>query len=127
MKIAVVGCGALGSFYGAKLSRAGEEVHFLLRSDYDVVRRHGVAIRSPEGDFRARPRCAKSPEEIGPADLVLIGLGRLECELCLCHEFLIRLSRYPQWIQPPWHPLHLHLGFHHLCYKYLDGELRVRS
>ena len=74
MKIAVVGCGALGSFYGAKLSRAGEEVHFLLRSDYDVVRRHGVAIRSPEGDFRARPRCAKSPEEIGPADLVLIGL-----------------------------------------------------
>ena len=74
MKIAVVGCGAVGSFYGAKLSRAGQELHFLLRSDYDVVRRRGVFIRSPEGDFNVRPRCAKTPEEIGPSDLVLIGL-----------------------------------------------------
>lgn len=74
MKIAVVGCGALGSYYGARLARDGQDVHFLLRSDYEVVRRHGVNIRSPEGDFNARPRCAKSPAEIGPADLVLIGL-----------------------------------------------------
>ena len=74
MKIAVVGCGAVGSFYGAKLCRAGEEVHFLLRSDYEAVRRHGVRIRSPEGDFNARPRCAKAPAEIGESDLVLIGL-----------------------------------------------------
>lgn len=74
MRIAVVGCGAVGSFYGAKLARAGAEVCFLLRSDYEVVRRHGVLIRSPQGDFRVRPRCARSPEEIGPADLVLIAL-----------------------------------------------------
>ncbi len=74
MKIAVVGCGALGSYYGARLSRDGQEVHFLLRSDYEVVRRHGVNIRSPEGDFNARPKCARRPEEIGPCDLVLIGL-----------------------------------------------------
>ncbi len=74
MKIAVVGCGAVGSFYGAKLSRAGDEVHFLLRSDYEVVRRNGVSIRSPEGDFKARPKCAKTPAEIGDSDLVLIGL-----------------------------------------------------
>jgi len=74
MKIAVIGCGALGSYYGARLARDGQEVHFLLRSDYDVVRRRGVSIRSPEGDFNVRPRCAKSPEEIGPVDLVLIGL-----------------------------------------------------
>lgn len=74
MKIAIVGCGALGSFYGAKLWRDGHEVHFLLRSDFDVVRRRGVSIRSPEGDFNARPRCARTPDEIGPADLVVIGL-----------------------------------------------------
>ena len=74
MKIAVVGCGAVGSFYGAKLARAGHEVHFLLRSDYDAVRRQGVPIRSPEGDFQLRPQCAQCPEEIGLADLVLIGL-----------------------------------------------------
>ena len=74
MKIAIVGPGALGSYYGAKLCRDGQEVHFLLRADFDRVRRRGVLIRSPEGDFRARPRCARAPEDIGVADLVLIGL-----------------------------------------------------
>jgi 2-dehydropantoate 2-reductase len=74
MKIAVVGCGAVGSYYGAMLSRAGQDVHFLLRSDYDVVRRNGVNIRSPKGDFNARPRAARTSEEIGTCDLVIIAL-----------------------------------------------------
>jgi 2-dehydropantoate 2-reductase len=74
MKIAIVGCGALGSFYGAKLCRIGEDVCFLLRSDYDVVRRNGVTVRSVDGDFHVQPRCARSPEEIGACDLVFIGL-----------------------------------------------------
>ena len=74
MKIAVVGTGALGSYYGAKLCRAGEEVHFLLRSDYDAVRRNGVFIHSPEGDFNVRPKCAKTPQEIGESDIVLVAL-----------------------------------------------------
>jgi 2-dehydropantoate 2-reductase len=74
MKVAVVGCGAVGSFYGAKLARAGQQLYFLLRSDYDVVRRRGVLIRSPQGDFSVQPGVARAPEEIGPCDLVLIGL-----------------------------------------------------
>jgi 2-dehydropantoate 2-reductase len=74
MKIAVVGCGALGSYYGARLCRGGHEVHFLLRSDYDAVRKNGVTVRSAEGDFNVRPICALDPAEIGPAELVLIGL-----------------------------------------------------
>jgi len=74
MKIAVVGCGAVGSYYGAMLSRAGADVHFLLRADYDIVRQRGVNIRSPNGDFNARPRAARTPEEIGVCDLVLIAL-----------------------------------------------------
>lgn len=74
MKVAVIGCGALGSYYGAMLARAGQDTHFLLRADYDFVRRHGVQILSPRGDFQVHPHCARTPEEIGPADLVLIGL-----------------------------------------------------
>jgi 2-dehydropantoate 2-reductase len=74
MKIAVVGCGALGSYYGARLCRAGHEVHFLLRSDYDAVRQGGVTVRSAGGDIHVRPICARDPREIGPAELVLIGL-----------------------------------------------------
>jgi len=74
MKIAVVGCGAVGSYYGARLARAGEEVHFLLRTDYEVVRNRGVSVLSPTGDFNVRPRSARLPEEIGVSDLVLIAL-----------------------------------------------------
>lgn len=74
LKIGVVGCGALGSYYGGRLAEAGHDVHFLLRSDYDTVRRHGVRVTSPAGDFRFRPRCAQTPEAIGVCDWVLIGL-----------------------------------------------------
>jgi len=74
MKIAVVGCGALGSFYGALLCRAGHETHFLLRSDYNAVRERGVNIRSVSGDFHVRPISTRDPREIGPSDLVLIAL-----------------------------------------------------
>jgi 2-dehydropantoate 2-reductase len=82
MRIAVVGCGAVGSYYGGQLARAGHEVHFLLRTDYEAVQRQGVRIQSPDGDFEIRPRCARRPEEIGPADLVLIGLKTTaNCEL----------------------------------------------
>ena len=74
MKIGVVGCGALGSYYGAKLCRDGQETHWLLRSDYECVRAKGVRVRSVEGDFHVNPRCARAPKEIGVCDLVLIGL-----------------------------------------------------
>ena len=74
MKIGVVGCGALGSYYGAKLCRDGQEAYFLLRSDYQCVRAKGLRVRSVEGDFHVNPRCARAPEEIGLCDLVLIGL-----------------------------------------------------
>jgi 2-dehydropantoate 2-reductase len=74
MKLAIVGCGAVGSFYGARLVRAGEEVHFLLRSDLDVVRREGVRILSVDGDFTATPHPAGRPEDIGICDWVVIAL-----------------------------------------------------
>ena len=74
MKIAVVGCGAVGSYYGARLCQAGLDVHFLLRSDYDVVRQKGLTIRSVHGDFHVQPACARTPDEIGICDLVVIGL-----------------------------------------------------
>lgn len=50
-RYAIIGTGALGGFYGARLQRAGCEVHFLLHSDYDHVRRHGLICESKDGDF----------------------------------------------------------------------------
>ncbi len=74
MRIAIVGCGAVGSYYGAKLLRDGHEVHFILRSDFDHVARHGVRVLSGDGDFHVRPKCARAPGEVGPCDLVLVAL-----------------------------------------------------
>ena len=74
MKIGVVGCGAVGSYYGGMLARAGHEVHFLLRSDFEIVRSKGVQVLSPAGDFAFTPGVARDPREIGVCDLVLIGL-----------------------------------------------------
>ena len=70
-----MGAGALGLYYGALLQRSGEEVLFLLRRDYDVVTRNGLKVVSVNGDFSlSQVRGYKSPAEIGPVDLVLVGL-----------------------------------------------------
>lgn len=74
MKIAIVGCGALGGFYGARLCRAGHNVHCLLRSDYEAVCARGLQVLSVDGDFQVRPACARDPAEIGPVDVVLVAL-----------------------------------------------------
>ena len=74
MRIAVVGSGALGSYYGAMLARSGEDVHFLLRSDYEAVKRNGLTIRSHRGDFHLRPNIYLTTADMGPSDLVLIAL-----------------------------------------------------
>ncbi len=48
---AVLGVGALGGLYGGLLANAGHEVHFLLHSDFDHVRQHGLKVDSPLGSF----------------------------------------------------------------------------
>ena len=99
-KIAIVGCGALGSYYGGKLCQTNRDVHFLLRSDYEVVRENGVQIQSLNGDFHVRPVAAQSPGEIGPCDLVIVALkstanhclGELLTPLVSKHTALLTLQ-----------------------------------
>jgi 2-dehydropantoate 2-reductase len=55
-KILIVGAGAVGSYYGARLAQAGAEVSALLRSDYDAVIRNGIQIKSIDGDLHFTPK-----------------------------------------------------------------------
>jgi 2-dehydropantoate 2-reductase len=48
---AIIGTGAVGALYGAWLARAGHDVHFLARSDYEHIRAHGLAVDSVKGSF----------------------------------------------------------------------------
>ncbi len=75
LRIAIVGAGAVGCYYGARLAQAGHEVHFLLRSDLATVRAHGLTIQSCHGDFQLpQVNAAGHPSEIGPVDLVIVAL-----------------------------------------------------
>lgn len=74
MKIAIVGAGAIGAFYGVKLIKAGHDVHFLLRSDFEIVRERGFEVHDC-GDVQRVPVNGHStPESIGACDLVFIAL-----------------------------------------------------
>ena len=67
--------GAIGGFYGAKLARAGREVHFLSHSDYEYVLSHGLHITSCDGDFSLpHINAYGSPDEMPVADVVIVGL-----------------------------------------------------
>ncbi len=75
MRIAVVGAGAIGSYYGAKLAHGGSDVHFLMRGDLSEVRQKGIYVRGAGEDFRVpKVNCYNSTREIGPCDLVLVAL-----------------------------------------------------
>lgn len=72
---AVIGTGAIGGFYGAILQKAGFDVHFLLHTDYDWVRQHGLAVRSPLGDFTLTDINAYQQAEKMPAcDVAIVAL-----------------------------------------------------
>lgn len=73
-KVALVGAGAVGTYYGGRLAQHGEDVSFLLRSDFEAVTRNGLRVDSVHGDFTLpRVAAARTPEEIGPVDLVIVG------------------------------------------------------
>lgn len=75
MRIAVVGAGALGLYYGAMLQKAGKDVYFLLRSDYEAICSQGITVNSVDGDFHLpKVKGFRTASEIGTVDLVLVGL-----------------------------------------------------
>jgi len=75
VKIAIVGSGAVGTYYGAKLAHGGSDVHFLMRGDLAKVRRDGIFVRGEGENFQVeKVNCHNSTKEIGPCDLVIIAV-----------------------------------------------------
>jgi 2-dehydropantoate 2-reductase len=74
-RIAIVGAGAIGCYYGARLALGGEDVRFLMRSDLEAVRAHGITLREKDATRRLAPVAAFArADEIGPVDLVVVAL-----------------------------------------------------
>ena len=72
MKFAVYGAGAIGAYLGAKLHLAGEDVTLIARSQLPAYRANGVRVKSPLGDFEAKPKAVATAEEAGQVDYVLL-------------------------------------------------------
>jgi 2-dehydropantoate 2-reductase len=74
-RIAIVGSGAVGGFYGLMLARAGLEVHFLLRSEYQAVAKQGLLVRSKiHGDLRLeKVNAYHSVHDMPLCDWLLVG------------------------------------------------------
>lgn len=73
MKIAILGAGAIGCYYGSRLALAGNDVYFFMRGDRDYVKDHGINVESILGNMRVdNPKLPASTEETGPMDMVLI-------------------------------------------------------
>lgn len=82
-RIAVVGSGAVGCYYGGKFAATGRDVHFLMRSDLDHVQRRGLRIKSAKAPVVHidRVNAYASTEEIGPCDLVMIACKSTDNEV----------------------------------------------
>ena len=73
MRIGVIGSVALGLFYGALLQRAGHNVHFLRRRDYQAITSSGLKVTSPRGDFPlTHVKGPRKTTELGQVAQVLI-------------------------------------------------------
>jgi len=84
MKIAIVGSGGLGGYFGGRLARGGEDVSFLARGPaLEAMKTTGLIVESVLGDFALdadRIQATADPSEIGPAEIVLVTVKAYDTE-----------------------------------------------
>jgi len=84
MKIAVLGSGAVGGYYGVLLARAGHEVTFIARGAHlAAIRSSGLRVRGPLGDWQVRARAEHDTAVVGPVDLVLFAVKTYDNDTAL--------------------------------------------
>jgi len=82
MRIAVMGAGGVGGYFGARLSRGGHDVVFIARGAHlAAIRTDGLRVQSPLGDMHLRDLViTDDPAELEPAELVILGVKLWDTE-----------------------------------------------
>jgi 2-dehydropantoate 2-reductase len=81
MKIAAMGAGGVGGYFGARLQQAGHDVTFFARGRHlEAIRSGGLRIESPHGDAVLKVRALEDPREAGVADVVLFAVKLWDTE-----------------------------------------------
>jgi len=77
LSYAIIGAGALGGLYGGMLARRGADVHFLIHSGIDIIRRDGWDVQSKWGDFHLPGEALNlhaAAESLPPCDVTIVGI-----------------------------------------------------
>ena len=75
MRVAVVGAGATGGFLGGFLARAGHEVTLIARGAHlEAMRRHGLRVRTAEGELTVRPDCTDDLGAVADAEVAFLAV-----------------------------------------------------
>jgi 2-dehydropantoate 2-reductase len=81
VRIAVVGAGGVGGYFGGRLAAAGNDVHLVARGAHlAAMAREGLEVRSVAGDFRVRVQATDDVSEVGPVDHVLFCVKSYDTE-----------------------------------------------
>ena len=74
MRVAIMGAGGVGSYFGARLAASGEDVTFISRGPHlAALRKHGMSVKSPHCDLLLETVAATDdPSTIGTVDVVLV-------------------------------------------------------
>jgi len=85
MRFAILGSGAVGGYYGAKLARAGRDVTLIARGAHlAAIRERGLEVRSPLlGDFVVRPSAEEDSSRIGVVDVVIVAVKAYDNDTAL--------------------------------------------
>ena len=84
MRIAIMGSGGLGGYFGARLAQGGADVHFIARGKHlQAMRSEGLRIAGPEPMHLPRVQATDQPAEVGPVDFVLLGVKLWDTEAAI--------------------------------------------
>lgn len=81
MHIVIIGAGAVGGYFGAKMAKAGLPVSFMVRNKrYQQLQQTGLQVKSLHGDFIIEPTLVKTAEELEKPDVVLVAVKNYHLE-----------------------------------------------
>ena len=85
MRIAVVGSGGVGGYFGGRLAASGTDVTFLARGAHlDAMRARGLRIDSPKGNLHLPSvKAERDPAAVGPVDVVFFAVKLYDTESAL--------------------------------------------
>jgi len=82
MRIAVLGSGGIGGYYGALLAKAGHDVAFIARGAHlEAMQQRGLTVRTPDGEATISVTAVADTRTLGPVDLVLFCVKSYDTEL----------------------------------------------